>query len=107
MISLSNSSRPIHYQLNVVSQDDVLTKKGFVSTMKRVAVERLAAQKSWFMIDFCKLGFIGKLFKSRDLPWLVQFLLMFYNDQPVDWILADLLRTITGNNNRKTNETGM
>ena len=35
-----------------------------------------------FVIDFCQLGFIGKMFKAVELPWLVQFFLMFYNDKP-------------------------
>ena len=37
-----------------------------------------------FVIDFCQLGFIGKMFKAVELPWLVQFFLMFYNDKPGD-----------------------
>ena len=78
--------------------------KGFVSSMKRFALEKMAAEKSWFVIEFCSLGFIGKLFKSTDLPWLVQFLLMFYNDKPVDWLLDDLLRTIKYTN--PASETG-
>ena len=28
------------------------------------------------------LFFLGKMFRSTDLPWLVQFFIMFYNDQP-------------------------
>jgi len=26
----------------------------------------------WFVIDFCQLGFIGKMFKSTNLPVLIQ-----------------------------------
>ena len=37
---------------------------------------------SRFIIDFCALGFIGKMFKTVDLPLLSQFLLMFYKDKP-------------------------
>lgn len=28
------------------------------------------------------LGFIGKMFKSTDLPYLITYFQMFYNDQP-------------------------
>ena len=45
------------------------------------------------MIDFCQLGFIGKMFKTLDLPMLVQFLVMFYNDKPGDWLLDDIVET--------------
>ncbi len=48
----------------------------------------------WFVIDYCQLGFIGKLFRSSDLPRLVQFFLLFYNDKPVDWLLENVLQTM-------------
>jgi alpha-1,3-mannosylglycoprotein beta-1,4-N-acetylglucosaminyltransferase A/B len=35
-----------------------------------------------FVIDFSQRGFIGKLFRSSELPWMIQFMLMFYNDKP-------------------------
>ena len=60
----------------------MLTKKGFVSIMKHFALEKMSEKQNWFVIDFCQLGFIGKMFKSVELPWLVQFFLMFYNDKP-------------------------
>ena len=56
--------------------------QGFVSIMKHFALEKIADKQAWFVIDFCQLGFIGKMFKSVELPWLVQFFLMFYNDKP-------------------------
>jgi len=74
-------------------EDDVLTKKGFISTMKHFALEKIAAKETWFVIDFCQLGFIGKMFKGIELPWLIQFFLMFYNDKPVDWLLDNMIQT--------------
>ena len=50
--------------------------------MKNFALGKIAEKKPWFVIDFCQLGFIGKMFKSVELPWLVNFFLMFYNDKP-------------------------
>ena len=50
--------------------------------MKHFALGKIAEKKPWFVIDFCQLGFIGKMFKSVELPWLVNFFLMFYNDKP-------------------------
>nr|CAH7748873.1 unnamed protein product [Callosobruchus chinensis] len=35
----------------------------------------------------------GKMFKSAELPYLVQFFQMFYNDKPVDWLLDHLIST--------------
>lgn len=35
----------------------------------------------------------GKMFKSAELPWIITFLQMFYNDKPVDWLLDCLIYT--------------
>ena len=75
-------------------EDDVLTKPKFVKTMKEAALEWTAQKRRWFVIDFCQLGFIGKLFRSSSLPVLVQFFLAFFNDKPVDWLLMDVLNTM-------------
>ena len=75
-------------------EDDVLTKKGYLSVMRDFALDRIARKESWFVIDFCQLGFIGKMFKSRDLPVLIQFFLMFYNDKPGDWLLENVIQTM-------------
>lgn len=74
-------------------EDDILTKPHFVTTMRDVAAEYSAAKQNWFVIDFCQLGFIGKLFRTMDLPILIQFFLIFFNDKPVDWLLYDIIST--------------
>ncbi|XP_055540347.1 alpha-1,3-mannosyl-glycoprotein 4-beta-N-acetylglucosaminyltransferase A-like isoform X2 [Wyeomyia smithii] len=76
-------------------EDDILTKKGFISIMKNFALEKTAKkeQSQWFVLDFCQLGFIGKMFKSADLPWLITFFQMFFNEKPVDWLLYHLIYT--------------
>lgn len=33
------------------------------------------------------------MFKTAELPWLITFFQMFYNDKPVDWLLDHLLYT--------------
>ena len=40
-------------------EDDVLSKKGFVKTMKSFALQKTVEKEDWFMLDFCQLGFIG------------------------------------------------
>ncbi|KAE8750985.1 hypothetical protein FOCC_FOCC002413 [Frankliniella occidentalis] len=74
-------------------EDDILAKKNFISTMKNFALEKTAQREPWFVLEFCQLGFIGKMFKCVELPWLVQFFLMFYNDKPVDWLLDHVIFT--------------
>lgn len=41
-------------------EDDILTKRGFITIMKRFAYEKTLLKDSWFVLDFCQLGFIGE-----------------------------------------------
>ena len=75
-------TKKVEFQSQVTKNYSDLCFQGFVSIMKHFALEKIADKHSWFVIDFCQLGFIGKMFKSVELPWLVQFFLMFYNDKP-------------------------
>ncbi|XP_012279449.1 alpha-1,3-mannosyl-glycoprotein 4-beta-N-acetylglucosaminyltransferase B [Orussus abietinus] len=74
-------------------EDDILAKKNFITTMKSFALQKISLKENWFVLDFCQLGFIGKMFKCVELPWLIQFFLMFHNDKPVDWLLDHLVST--------------
>ncbi|KAI5701033.1 hypothetical protein M8J75_005437 [Diaphorina citri] len=72
-------------------EDDVLAKDGFVTRVKKFAYAQSAHNSQWFVLDFCQLGFIGKLFHSTDLPSLIQIFLLLYNDKPVDWLLEGFI----------------
>lgn len=54
---------------------------------------RQSKRRDWFVIDFCSLGFIGKMIRTIDLPTLIIFFLMFANDKPVDWLLYSIGHT--------------
>ncbi|XP_069984438.1 alpha-1,3-mannosyl-glycoprotein 4-beta-N-acetylglucosaminyltransferase A isoform X10 [Penaeus vannamei] len=73
-------------------EDDIQTKKGYIATMKKFALQKTSEKKNWFVLDFCQLGFIGKAFKTIDLSALVTFLLVFHNDKPCDWLLDHLIQ---------------
>lgn len=36
---------------------------------------------------------LGKMMRCSDLPWLIQFIVMFYNDKPGDWLLDGMMET--------------
>jgi len=99
-------------------EDDVVAKPQFHTIMKRTALQRIADGQEWFILDFCRLGFIGniyfsckviislvartytmvyfdlgKMMRCSDLPWLIQFIVMFYNDKPGDWLLDGMMET--------------
>lgn len=67
-------------------EDDVSCSKGFFSSI-RAQVESLGATP-WVTLEFSKLGYIGKLYHSTDLPRLAQFLFLFYQEMPCDFLLS-------------------
>ena len=90
LMMYSHSRGPFYVQL----EDDVITTKGYITAMYDFAISRIAQKQPWFVIYYCELGFIGKMFKSSDLPKLIQFFLMFYNDKPGDWLMDSIIQTM-------------
>ncbi|GAB1607590.1 alpha-1,3-mannosyl-glycoprotein 4-beta-N-acetylglucosaminyltransferase A-like isoform X1 [Argonauta hians] len=82
-------------------EDDVISKPGYFSIMKRFTQQQTYSE--WVVLEFSTLGFIGKLFKSRELPILVEFFLMFHTDKPIDWLL-DYYLTVKICNPEKDNK---
>ncbi|EFA00960.2 alpha-1,3-mannosyl-glycoprotein 4-beta-N-acetylglucosaminyltransferase B [Tribolium castaneum] len=99
LMSYSQPKGTFYLQL----EDDILAKPNYVTEMKKFAIEKIARKEPWFVLDFCQLGFIGKMFKSAELPWLIQFFQMFYNDKPVDWLLDHLIFTKVCNWDKNSN----
>jgi alpha-1,3-mannosylglycoprotein beta-1,4-N-acetylglucosaminyltransferase A/B len=69
----------------------VVSKANFVSTIRTFIDKQ--PKRDWMVIEFSKLGFIGKVFKCSDLPLFVNFFLLFAHDKPIDW-LYDLVMDI-------------
>ncbi|KAI0240401.1 Alpha-1,3-mannosyl-glycoprotein 4-beta-N-acetylglucosaminyltransferase C, partial [Lamellibrachia satsuma] len=69
-------------------EDDVRCANGFVPSIQRF-LERLAERRRrWTIVEFSSLGFIGKLLHSTDLRTFAHFLLLFYQEQPVDYLIS-------------------
>lgn len=73
-------------------EDDVVSKPNYVGEMMQYINELEKNSNEWFTLKFCRLGFIGQMFKTKDLPHLISFLLIFHQDQPSDWLLDDLIQ---------------
>ncbi|KAJ8416299.1 hypothetical protein AAFF_G00383210 [Aldrovandia affinis] len=69
---------------HLVLEDDVHCSRNFLQTIRRKVD---VYPKLWTTMAFSKLGYIGKLYHSADLPTLARFLLMFYDEMPCDWLL--------------------
>lgn len=64
-------------------EDDVMSSPHFVSMIRAFVASQ---NHHWVALDFSTLGFIGKLIRSSDLEEFARFLLMFYDEQPVDYL---------------------
>ncbi|NWW94704.1 MGT4C acetylglucosaminyltransferase, partial [Rhynochetos jubatus] len=74
-------------------EDDVWCAKSFLTAIRKA----LASQEgsNWATLEFSKLGYIGKLYRSSDLPRLARFLLLFYQEMPCDWLLTHFRLLLT------------
>lgn len=43
------------------------------------------------ILQFSQLGIIGQMFKSLDLSLIVESILVFYRDKPIDWLRDHIL----------------
>ncbi|XP_075357146.1 alpha-1,3-mannosyl-glycoprotein 4-beta-N-acetylglucosaminyltransferase-like protein MGAT4D isoform X1 [Mycteria americana] len=69
-------------------EDDIIAKPDYIQSIQNFAAKQ---SQDWMILEFSQLGFIGKLFKSEDLPLIVEFFLMFYKDKPIDWLIDHLV----------------
>lgn len=70
-------------------EDDIIAKTGYFNDMKNFAIRE--ESKRWLFLEFSQLGFIGKMFRTHDLPMIAEFFLMFHRDKPIDWLLDHIL----------------
>ncbi|XP_062579186.1 alpha-1,6-mannosyl-glycoprotein 4-beta-N-acetylglucosaminyltransferase-like [Saccostrea cucullata] len=71
-------------------EDDVITTTGYLSKIKSFISQN--SKKTWLFLRFSKLGFIGVLFKSFDLPKVAEFLLVLFDEIPGDLLINELKR---------------
>ncbi|XP_045175986.2 alpha-1,6-mannosyl-glycoprotein 4-beta-N-acetylglucosaminyltransferase-like isoform X2 [Mercenaria mercenaria] len=69
-------------------EDDVLSARNF-STYIRNQIYNVT--RPWFMLEFSRLGFIGKLFKDEDLEWVAKYLMKNFEKAPGDLLLGKML----------------
>lgn len=70
-------------------EDDVVSKVQFVEAIYEFI--RKQSKNDWFYLEFTQIGFIGKLFRTKDLPSVVSFFLMFAKYKPVDWLIESMV----------------
>ncbi|XP_050411919.2 alpha-1,3-mannosyl-glycoprotein 4-beta-N-acetylglucosaminyltransferase C [Patella vulgata] len=70
-------------------EDDVIATERYLKKIKDFIDEH--SDKKWVMLDFTGMGFIGKLYRSRDVLKLATVLKTFYNEKPCDFLMYDFL----------------
>ncbi|XP_054465163.1 alpha-1,3-mannosyl-glycoprotein 4-beta-N-acetylglucosaminyltransferase C-like isoform X2 [Anoplopoma fimbria] len=76
-------------------EDDISAAKNFLSSIRRRIEEQDGKKTTWAMLEFSVLGYIGKLYKSADLPLLARFLFLFYQEMPCDWLMYRFRELLT------------
>nr|XP_013799518.1 PREDICTED: alpha-1,3-mannosyl-glycoprotein 4-beta-N-acetylglucosaminyltransferase C-like [Apteryx mantelli mantelli] len=74
-------------------EDDVQCSKSFLTAIRKALASWEGS--NWVTLEFSKLGYIGKLYHSSDLPRLARFLLLFYQEMPCDWLLSHFRLLLT------------
>ncbi|KAM9217495.1 LOW QUALITY PROTEIN: alpha-1,6-mannosyl-glycoprotein 4-beta-N-acetylglucosaminyltransferase-like [Leptosomus discolor] len=74
-------------------EDDVWCAKSFLTAIRKALASQ--EESNWATLKFSKLGYIGKLYRSSDLPRLARFLLLFYQEMPRDWLLSHFCLLLT------------
>ena len=74
-------------------------QRDYFTRLKNFALQKYQAKQNdptkiqWIYLDFCPLGFIGKLFVSSELVDFISYLSIFYAEWPCDWLLTSYMRT--------------
>ncbi|XP_028395993.1 alpha-1,3-mannosyl-glycoprotein 4-beta-N-acetylglucosaminyltransferase C-like isoform X2 [Dendronephthya gigantea] len=70
-----------HYYLQL--EDDVIASPRFLSKIS----DYVDSQKhEWISLNVAQLGYIGKLYPTREVSNLASYLRLFFNEMPVDWL---------------------
>ena len=82
-----------HLQL----EDDVISAPDYFTSIKAGLAKYKG--KMWTVLSFSQIGFIGHFFKSEDLVKLSKYMVTFFDEQPVDWLVGSYM-TATGQKGR-------
>ncbi|KAI8483436.1 Alpha-1,3-mannosyl-glycoprotein 4-beta-N-acetylglucosaminyltransferase C [Branchiostoma belcheri] len=72
-------------------EDDVISAEKYLKSIRDFVNSQTSA---WTMLEFSELGFIGKLFKSSDLQRLADFIMLFYQEMPVDYLIRYFIQLL-------------
>lgn len=59
--------------------------------IKQFTASASIATPNWYIIEFCRVGGIGKLFKSAKVIDFIIYVQLFYGNMPIDWLMESFL----------------
>nr|CAB3263806.1 alpha-1,3-mannosyl-glycoprotein 4-beta-N-acetylglucosaminyltransferase A-like [Phallusia mammillata] len=74
-------------------EDDITALKGYISYLMEFAVER--EKDEYIYLSLAKFNSIGKLFRTSTIPKWTSYLMTFYNNKPVDWLMSDYVNIVS------------
>ncbi|XP_041987253.1 alpha-1,3-mannosyl-glycoprotein 4-beta-N-acetylglucosaminyltransferase A isoform X2 [Aricia agestis] len=72
-------------------EDDVIARKNYMQDVKKFTAATTVTTPKWFILSFCNVGGIGKLFRSSDLVHFIYYMELFYGNMPIDWLIESFL----------------
>lgn len=71
-------------------EDDVLAATNFMQDIRTTITK---TKQKWYLLEFSRLGFIGKLFHASDLEFSAEFLITKYQEAPGDLLLGAMRKS--------------
>ncbi|KFM78347.1 Alpha-1,3-mannosyl-glycoprotein 4-beta-N-acetylglucosaminyltransferase C, partial [Stegodyphus mimosarum] len=73
----------------LILEDDIIATKDYVSAIQKFVNSK--SNNDWVSLTFSGFYIIGRLFRTKDLKKLSDFLLMFHLEKPVDLLIMQFL----------------
>ncbi len=71
-------------------EDDVLAPQNYFQKIKQFIEQSDKTDPSWIILNFEQYS-RGILWKSQYVPDIVDFIQIFYQDKPVDWLIYNFI----------------
>lgn len=72
-------------------EDDVISASNYMREIKEFTASASITTPNWYIIEFCRVGGIGKLFKSAKVIDFIIYVQLFYGNMPIDWLMESFL----------------
>lgn len=76
-------------------EDDITPARNYLTSILDTTQDALELPFPWSMLEFSRLGFIGKLFRDSELLEIASLFRFYHLDQPVDYLMIIFLQLKT------------